>query len=33
VFNLQLATTSQFSHKFICNVNSKVHVNSSYSTL
>jgi len=30
---VQLATTSQFSHQFIRNVNSKVHVNSSYSTL
>jgi len=30
---VQLATTSQFSRQFIRNVNSKVCVNSSYSTL
>ena len=30
---LQVATTRQFSHQFICNVNSKVRVNSSYSML
>jgi len=29
---LKLATTSQFSHQFICNVNFKVRVNSSYPT-
>jgi len=27
---VQLATTLPFSHQFICNVNSKVHVNLSY---
>ena len=33
VCKLQLATMSQFSHKFISKVNSKARVNSSYSTL
>jgi len=30
---MQLATTSQFSLQFVRNLNSNVHVNSSYSAL
>jgi len=31
MYKLQLATISQFSHRLISNVNSEVHVNSSFS--